>query len=58
MNEYLMGLYIAQRMGLSPKSFIEWRAIPDINNQLLENEGHSPECMIIMVYAGIKGKVI
>lgn len=58
MNEYLMGLYIAQRMGLSPKSFIEWRAIPDINNQLLENEGRSPECMIIMVYAGIKGKVI
>ena len=53
-----MGLYIAQRMGLSPKSFIEWRAIPDINNQLLENEGRSPECMIIMVYAGIKGKVI
>lgn len=53
-----MCLYMAQRMGLSPKSFTEWRAIPHINNELLENEGHSPECMIIMAYAGIKAQGI
>lgn len=58
MNEYLMGLYMAQRMDLFPKSFTEWRAIPDKNNQLLENEGHSPECVIIMAYAEIKAQGI
>ena len=58
MSEYLMCSYMAQRMGLSPKSFTEWRAIPHINNQLLENEGHSLECMIIMAYAGIKAQGI
>lgn len=47
-----------QRMGLSPKSFTEWRAIPDKNNQSLENEGHSPECVIIMAYAEIKAQGI
>lgn len=58
MNEYLTGSYMAQRMGLSPKSFTEWRAIPDKNNQSLENEGHSPECVIIMAYAEIKAQGI